>query len=182
MPVRSGSARRYGDALFSIAVERDSLDQWAGELDRVGTVAQDPQVTRALTTPAIGLQAKRQVLESLAGPLSRETLSLITILLERQRVELFPALAEAFADRVREHRGIALAEVTTAVPLGDAERAYVAERLAGYIGRRVEVHTRVDPEIIGGVVARVSDQLIDASVRGRLEALKRRLQSDGIRG
>ena len=182
MPVRTGSAGRYADALFSIAVERDTLDQWADELNRVRALAQEPQVMRALTTPSIGLQAKRQVLESLAGPLSRETLALINILLARKRVQLFPALAEAFADRVREHRGIALAEVTTAVPLADSERAYVAERLAGYIGRRVEVQTRVDPAIIGGVVARVADQLIDASIRGRLDALRRRLQSDGVRG
>jgi F-type H+-transporting ATPase subunit delta len=164
-----------------MAVERGTLDQWADELSRVGAVAQDPRVMRALHTPVIGLQAKRQIIQSLAGPLSREPMSLVSILLERKRVELLPGLAEAFADRVREHQGIALAEVTTAVPLAEAERTYVAQRLASYIGRNVEVQTRVDPQIIGGVVARVGDQLIDASVRGKLELLKRRLQGTGYR-
>jgi F-type H+-transporting ATPase subunit delta len=146
------------------------------ELTQVGALVSDDLAMRALSSPAIAPGEKRQVVESLAGPLSREVLVLVTMLLERGRVELLPGVAEAFADRVRQHRGIALAEVTTAVPLDAPERDYVAAQLARYFGRQIEMHTRVDPAIIGGVVARVEDQLIDASVRGRLEALKKRLE------
>src|SRR2546428_10601975 len=121
MPARSGSARRYADALFSLAVERGTIDAWAAELERIGRVVGEPGAVRVLMTPAIPLEAKRSTLQSLAGPLSREVLFIVNLLLERNRIELLPQLAEAFADRAREHRGIALAEVTTAVPLGAEE-------------------------------------------------------------
>jgi F-type H+-transporting ATPase subunit delta len=105
----------------------------------------------------------------------------VNLLLERKRVELLPQVAQAFADRVRRHRGIEMAEVTTAVPLGDAERELIAQRLTQYLQKQVEMTTRVDPDVIGGVVVRVGDQLFDASVRGKLERLRRRLAqgSDG---
>lgn len=175
MPVRAGSARRYADALFAIAGERRTVDAWADELNRIASVAREPLATRLLGSPALGAKRKRQVIESLAGPLSKETLALVEILLERKRGELVPALAEAFAERMRQQRGIELAEVTTATELNEEDRQLVARWLGGYLGRTVELQNHVDPEIIGGVVARVGDRLIDGSVRGRLEALRRQL-------
>jgi len=172
---QSGSARRYADALFGLAVERDALDAWAGELQRIRAVAEDPTALRILAGPRVSLEQKRRVIESLAGPLSREVVSLTRILLERKRIELFPGVAEAFVDRLRAHRGIALAELTTAVELAESERRLIAERLEQRLGRSVEVEARVDPAIIGGVMARVGDQLFDASVRGKLESLRKRL-------
>lgn len=176
MQPRHRSARRYADALFGIALERDALDDWAAELRRISATVQNPEAARVLASPRGGLQAKRRVLEALVGPITREIFALVNILLERRRITLLPALADAFADRLRAHRGIELAHLTSAVELSESERDLLAERLATYLGRKVEVETQVDPEIIGGVVARVRDQLIDASVRGRLQALRKRLQ------
>lgn len=178
MPARSGSARRYADALFSIARDRNRIDEWADELERLGTVVQHPDAMRFLNTPALGLRRKREAIAALADPLSRETRSLVDILLERRRVSLVPAVADAFAGLVRAHKGIELAEVTTALELSEDERRLVAQRLAARVGKNVDLRTRVDPAIIGGVVARVGDQLFDGSVRGRLQALKRRLRED----
>jgi F-type H+-transporting ATPase subunit delta len=76
-------------------------------------------------------------------------------------------------------RGIAVAEVTTAVPLDDSSRAQLAARLTRYVGQQIEMETSVDPAIMGGVVVRVGDLLLDGSVRGRLEALRRRLAATG---
>lgn len=177
MARKGGSARRYADALFAIAAERDSIDALAAELDRIAAAARDRQAMRVLAGPGLTLQRKREIVDALAGPLSRETGALVNLLLERNRAALLPKLAEAFAVRVRERRGVELAEVTTAVALPEPEQQAVATWLAAYLGKQVEVEARVDPEIIGGVVARVGDQLIDASVRGRLETLKRRLQA-----
>jgi F-type H+-transporting ATPase subunit delta len=171
----AGSARRYADALFGLAVERGALDDWSAQLQRVADIVQDPVAQRALTRPAGGLDAKRSAIAALAGPLSREVLALVGIMLERKRIELFPALAEAFSDQLRQHRGIELADVTTAVELGDGERGLVADRISRQLGKQVELRTAVDPDIIGGVVVRVGDQLFDASVRGKLESLRRRL-------
>ena len=176
MAIRSGSARRYAEALFGIAVEKGSLDSSSAELDRVSGAAHDAQAMRVLAGPGLTLQRKGELMDALAGPLSPETKALVTLLLERHRAQVLPALADAFAQKVRERRGIELAEVTTAISLQEEDSRAVASWLAAYLGKQVEVHTHVDPEIIGGLVARVGDQLIDASVRGRLESLKKQLQ------
>ena len=176
---RAGSARRYADALFGLAVERGTLDDWAAQLQRIGEILRDPTAQRTLAGPTGSVDAKRRAIEALAGPLSREVLALVSIMLERKRILLFPALADAFAAQLREHRGIELADVTTAVAIGDAERGLVAQRISDEIGKQVELRTNVDPEIIGGVVVRVGDQLYDASVRGKLENLRRRLVGTG---
>ena len=175
MPARASGARRYADALFSLAADRGTIDVWAGELQRVARVVSAPGATQLLAAPGDTLAAKRASLATVAGPLSREVLFLVDRLLERKRIDLLPQVAEAFADRVRQHRGIELAEITTAVPLPEPELRVVVQRLEERIGHRVETTTRVDPSIIGGVVVRVGDQLFDSSVRGRLERLRRRL-------
>ena len=71
MAVRAGRARRYADALFAIALERSTVDEWETELNRLRSAAMDPQVTRVLTAPRLGVARKRQLLEALAGPLSK---------------------------------------------------------------------------------------------------------------
>ncbi len=171
----AGAARRYAVALYGLALERGALDDWAAQLQRIAAVLEDPVAQRVLAGPTGAIDAKRRAIEALAKPLSREVLALVTIMLERKRIALFPALAEAFADRVREQQGVELADVTTAIEIGDAEQALVAERIARQLGKRVELRTNVDPGIIGGVIVRVGDQLFDASVRGKLEALRKRL-------
>jgi F-type H+-transporting ATPase subunit delta len=175
--VRGGPGGRYAAALFSIAKERGATDAWASQIQKLGAVVSEPGATRVLTTPGLSIQQKKQALETVAGPLAPEVSRLIELLLERKRVDQFPALAEAFADLVREEKGVALAEVTTAVPLQEPDRQGIARWLTAYLGRSVEVRYTVDPEIIGGVVARVGDQLNDGSVKGRLEALRKALLS-----
>lgn len=172
---RVGSARRYADALFILALEKGTLDDWGAQLQRIAAVVEDPVAERTLAGPRGSPDAKRRSIQALAGPLSREVMALVGIMLDRKRIELFPALSEAFAARLREHRGTELADVTTAVEIGAAERGLVAERISRHIGKRVELRTNVDPDIIGGVVVRVGDQLFDASVRGKLERLRRAL-------
>ncbi|MBM2810528.1 MAG: synthase delta subunit [Chloroflexi bacterium] len=177
MPVRAGSARRYADALFSIAAERGTEDAWGGELDSLAAVVQHPAALSALAGPDLSLEQKGRIINAAAGPLSREVRSLADILLQRKRIGLAPQLAEEFHRRIRQQRGIELADVISAVPLAIDEKRIVEERLAHYLGRTVEIRMRTDPAIIGGIVARVGDQLIDASVRGRLESLRKRLKA-----
>jgi len=175
VPVRGGPGARYAAALFSIAKDRGTTDAWASQIQKLGAVVEEPGAMRVLTAPGLTIREKQQALESVAGPLAREVSSLLTLLLERKRIDQLPALVEAFADLLRQQKGILLAEVTTAVPLNDADRQAVVQWLTRYLGHPAEVRYNVDPEIIGGVIARVGDQLIDGSVRGQLEAMRRSL-------
>ena len=100
------------------------------------------------------------------------------ILVDRHRLDQVPGILEALRELINVQRGIVTAEVTTAVPLDAEMEQVVTQRLATHLGReprQVTIRSRVDPSIIGGVIARVGDQVIDDSVRGRIERLRRTL-------
>jgi F-type H+-transporting ATPase subunit delta len=127
----------------------------------------------------VAVSDKRNALDRVlpnAPPLLRNFLH---ILADRDRLDEVPGVAEALRELVNKQRGIVTAEITTAVPLDADSERLVAQRLAAYLHRspqQVTIRAHVDPSIIGGVVARVGDQLIDDSVRGRLERLRAALR------
>ncbi|MGE5619383.1 MAG: F0F1 ATP synthase subunit delta [Sphingomonadaceae bacterium] len=173
--VRSGIAKRYAEAVFEIAKSKDSFDEWARDLADIAEAQRNPQIATVVAAPTIGLSTKEAVIARCLADISPEASNLVKLLLRRGRFALAPQIAAHYRKLVNDHRGIATAEVTSAVPLSAAELDAVAGRLSAMTGRRVVVEPCVDPSILGGIVARIGDQLIDASVRGRLEALKRRL-------
>lgn len=176
MPVAGGSsAKRYAEAIFKIAESHGTFDRWLLDLEGLSEIQQSEELARLLASPALDLPAKELVLSRAAPDLSPEARNLAKILLHKRRFRMVPRVESQYRQLLNAHRGIATAEVTTAVPLSAAEARAVADRLSEMTGRKVVIQPSVDPSIIGGIVARVGDELIDASVRGRLEALKRRL-------
>ena len=176
LPVaRSGVARRYAEAVFEIARAHNSFDLWAKELGAIVAVQQHPELAGFLASPAVGMSAKDALLSQHLVGMSKEGMNLVRLLLRKGRFALAPQIADHYRRLVNEYRGIKAAEVTSATPLSPAELKAIARRLSAMTDRKVTVETRVDPSIIGGIVVRIGDQLIDASVKGRLEALKRRL-------
>lgn len=170
-----GSAKRYAEAVFEIAKSKDTFDRWLSDLEAITRVREDERLGRLLSSPAIRLDAKDEVIARALPDLSLEARNLVKLLLRRGRFSLVPQITAHYKRMLNSHRGIATAQVTSAVPLSRQELDGVAERLAVMTGRKIIVEPAVDPEIMGGIVARIGDQLIDASVKGRLEALKRRL-------
>jgi F-type H+-transporting ATPase subunit delta len=94
------------------------------------------------------------------------------MLIERNRFEIAPDMLEVYRDLLLAAQGIAIADVTTAVELTPAEQEQVGQQLADIIGRKIEMRLHVDPSLIGGLVARVGDQLIDGSVSTQLRAMR----------
>ena len=174
------AARRYADAVFDLARQENSYDRWAADLDRLAALLRVPLVARALTSPVISPSRKMAIIEAEVPNLSPQTRSLLQLLLHRDRLELLPDIAAAFHERLDQERGIVTAHVTSAAPLDAAEQDGLAAKLAAYVRRQVRLETSVDPGIIGGVVVRIGDLLIDGSVRGRLEALRRRLAAGAV--
>jgi F-type H+-transporting ATPase subunit delta len=172
-------ARRYAEAVFDLAAKDNSYEAWAADLDRLGALLDVPIVAKALTSPAVPAREKLNVIAAEAPGLRPQTNNLVSLLLHRERLELLPDIARAYHERLNRMRGIAVAAVTTAVPLDESSRAQLAARLARYVGQQIEMETTVDPAILGGVIARVGDLLLDGSVRGRLETLRRRLAATG---
>ena len=179
MPARSGSARRYAEALFSLALDRNTVDQWSAQLQQLGAVVAHPQVARAIMAPSVSIAQKNQAIQEITGLITRELQVLVNLLLERKRIELLPQISEAFEAQLRRQRGIEQVEVVSAVELTQEERDLVGRRLESQLGKSVTITNRIDPSIMGGLVVRVGDRLLDASVRGKLEALRKRLVAVG---
>jgi F-type H+-transporting ATPase subunit delta len=174
----SASARRYAAAAMYVASESGDYDTWLNGLAEFSRILQMPSARVIFTSPAIAASNKRAALGRLLPNLSPLVRNFLSILADRDRLGQVPAIREAMVERVNQQRGVITAEVTTAIPLdADLERT-VAQRLGAYLEhdpQRITIRTRVDPSIIGGVVARIGDTLIDDSIRGRIQRLGRAL-------
>ena len=174
--IRDTVAKRYAQAAFEIARERDSLEEWATDLALVGTVMTDPQAASILSSTKLALADRYRLLEAILEGIDPLVMNLARLLVAKGRVGIGSQVAEAYRDLVDEHSGIAHARVVTAVPLADAEQRVVEERLGQIMGKKVIAHLEVEPAIVGGLVARVGDRLIDGSTRSKLLALRGTLE------
>ncbi|MFN8523005.1 MAG: F0F1 ATP synthase subunit delta [Chloroflexota bacterium] len=175
MPRTNARATRYASAAFAVALDDNQLDEWAGVLDRAAAFFDDPVAARMLTRPTVTAEQKRQALAQALPDAPPKVQNFLGVVAQHDRVGLLPDIAYAFRRLVNEHRGISVATVTTAVPINDQERQAIASRLSQRVGKQVAIESRVDPRILGGVVAQIDDDIIDGSVRGRLERLRRTL-------
>jgi F-type H+-transporting ATPase subunit delta len=168
-----GVAKRYAQAVFDLATESGSQDAWLGDLTTLANAGSDEVAGQFLASPNVSAQRKREVIDRLLpGTTKQHARNLAYMLIERNRFEIAPDMLEVYRDLLLAAQGIAIADVTTAVELTPAEREQVGQQLADIIGRKIEMRLHVDPSLIGGLVARVGDQLIDGSVSTQLRAMR----------
>jgi F-type H+-transporting ATPase subunit delta len=168
-----GAAKRYAQATFEIARESGTEQQWLDDLTTLANAAGDPSIGDYFTSPNVAVQDKLNALgQILPGADQQLARNLASMLVQRRRFDILPELLEVFRDLVLQAQGIAIAEVTTAVELTADEQRAVQAQLAQVVGRQIEMRTRVDPSMIGGLVARIGDLLIDGSVESQLRNLR----------
>lgn len=177
------AATRYARALLDIALkEKGDLRAIETELaEFVALFTQHPTLEKVLLNPAVPVPRKRATIAELTtrAKLSPVLGKLLLLLAERDRLVLLPDLLAAYRERLLDHLNIVRAEVTTAVAL-PADRAKAVEQsLARVTGRTVMLETRVDPAIIGGVVARVGSTVYDGSVTTQLQKMRTKLVAGG---
>ncbi len=178
MATLRSTARRYAEAALSIAERDGSLDDWVNALETAAARLDHAQVMRVLGDPAVAYEDRRRVAEAILGEaVTGGPRNLVLLLVRRNRIELLPRVAAELRRLWEQRQGIVHAVVTSAAPLSDAETEAVRARLAALTGDQVEVELQVDPSLLGGVLVRMGDRLIDGSVRGRLERLRARLTS-----
>jgi F-type H+-transporting ATPase subunit delta len=170
--------RGYAEALFRIVQAEGELDRVEDELFRFGKVLEsNHELKQALSDQSIDRAQRTKVLEELlADKVSPHTLSLLGFVVEQGRARQLPQILDQLADLAAEARQSVVAEVRSAVPLDDNQRSQMAEALSKATGKKVEIKVLVDPSVIGGVVAKVGDTVIDGSVRRRLEQLKEQVR------
>ena len=171
----SGAARRYTDAVFSIAREKGSFDQWQHDLDSLARLLDDTSAANVLASPKLTRAEKLSLIQASLEGAQPEAMNLATLLLDRGRLTIAPEMARLFRDSALAELGIVIAEVTTAIPIDKEAEASIKQQLSKLAGKQVEIRAEVDESIIGGVVARIGDQLIDGSVSNQLRRLRDRL-------
>jgi F-type H+-transporting ATPase subunit delta len=167
-------AGAYADALIRIAEVEDHVERIENELFRVARSFESSDELRStLTDPAIPVDRRIGVVEDLlVGKALPLTIAMVSFLVAAERARELPAIVDAYVAKAAERRAEAVAEVRSAVPLDEEQQRRLAEALGKATGKRVTVKVIVDPSVLGGLIARVGDTVIDGSVRHRLDQLK----------
>ena len=173
---RYPSSRRYAQAVFQIAQEHGDIDAWLDDTRALAELADDPAAAEFLDAPQIPepkkLQTIQQTLGDSVNPLA---LNLLGLLAARRLTHLMPDILSQLTDMVDQHRGVQWADVTTAVPMDDERMTEIAELIGGIVGGKVSLRTYVEPDIIGGLIVRVGDRVIDGSVRAKMRNMEREI-------
>ncbi|MGH2757378.1 MAG: ATP synthase F1 subunit delta [Actinomycetota bacterium] len=164
----------YAEALFRVVQAEGELDRVEDELFRFGKLLeQNHELKQALSDQSMDKAQREKVLdELLADKVSPHTLGLLTFIVAQGRARQLPQILERVASLAAEVRQSVVAEVRSAVPLDESQQAKLAESLSKATRKNVTVKVIVDPSVIGGVVAKVGDTVIDGTIKRRLEQLK----------
>jgi F-type H+-transporting ATPase subunit delta len=174
--LKGAIARRYAEAMFQIARRQNTVDRTLEDVQGIAQLFGQRTLSYLLREPKIPTQRKEKVLRDKIGPHVQPTsLNLALLIVQRELVEVMPGIAAEFKELVLNYRNQAIAEVTTAAEMDRKESDRVQQALEHRTGKQIIMHTLIDPEILGGIVARVGDQVIDGSVRNRLHVLQQQL-------
>ncbi|HZR39509.1 MAG TPA: ATP synthase F1 subunit delta [Ktedonobacteraceae bacterium] len=174
--LKGAIARRYAEAVFDLARKQGTLDRTLEDVKEIAQVLANRKLAFLLREPKIAARRKETAIrQALAEKVLPTSLNLTLLIVQRELVDLMPNIASELEQLVLDYRNEAIAEVTTAAPLSEIQQTSVKRALETRTGKTIIMQTHVDPSILGGIVARVGDQVIDGSIRYRLSALQQRL-------
>ncbi|MFN0146109.1 MAG: ATP synthase F1 subunit delta [Dehalococcoidia bacterium] len=169
------AGKRYAQAVFGIAVDQGTVATWRAELEDVAHVLAESAMAPVFGDTRVSIADRLRMVERVLD-VSPLALNLARLLVSKGRAAEARAVAVAFAKMADQSEGIEHASITTAVALDSAQVTDIEQKLGASLGKRVLATATVDPSIVGGVVVRVGDKLLDGSVRTRLRHLRQELQ------
>jgi F-type H+-transporting ATPase subunit delta len=174
--LKGAIGRRYAEAIFDIAKKQNTLDRTLDDVREIARLFSHRTLAYLLNEPKIPTQRKENAIrQALASKVLPTSLNLALLVVQRELVEAMPSIARELEQLVLNYKNQAVAQVTTAMPMDQQEQNAVRQALEQRTGKTILMQTKVSPDILGGVVARVGDRVIDASVRHRLASLRRQL-------
>ena len=172
MTERTTLARPYAEAVFRLASGRNSLPQWSAMLQLAAAVARDPQVAALAENPRVPRERFVAFFLDVCGKkLDADAGNFVHLLAENRRLVLLPEIAELYEQLRASAESRVEAEVVSAFEVDAAQLKNIAAALKKRLGREVNLATRIDSTLVGGIVIRAGDLVIDGSVQGRLRAL-----------
>lgn len=174
---RDVAGRRYALAILDIAKSEGNLDAWLEAGEALEALTSESAFVTALQGDGMTDERFAVVVRRVLPGVTEKQLNLFRLLRRKGRLALGPSIASFLRELVDEERGVLRAVVTTAVELDDARREQIRQQIVQSSGRQqVEIETRVDPSILGGIVIRIGDQMMDGSTRSRLQHLRSSLE------
>ena len=176
---RISSGKRYAQAAFELALERNELESWQEGLGKIGEVGADEEIMALLQNPRLPFEGKREILKKRLGEINPLAFNLALLLVVKGRLGISGDISQQYQALLDSHRGVDRARVIVAIPLDEKDRKTISSRLGEIVKRKVVVDVQPDPSIVGGFIARIGDTLIDGSIHQRLESLKKSLVEAG---
>ncbi len=173
-------ARRYAKALFTVGKENTTFEEYNQILQGVAELyVSNPEVVDALTNPLYPLDIKEKVMDGMIKSMGVDKImgNFLRLLVQKKRTEILPEIAEEFQVMVDDEKNISHGNVISAIELSAELQANVQATLEKLTGKKVKLTTSVDPSIIGGIIAKVGDLVLDGSIKTQLAGLK-----DSIKG
>ena len=169
------SGKRYAQAAFELARNTGDFPGWLASLQKIVELLRDEKLLDLLENPRHPLPVKKKLLEERTGPLPPLALNLALLLVSKGHLKLTPKILLLYQQLVDSHQGIEHARLTTALPLSNDEIQPLAQFLQKTFKHQLQFHPQTDPGILGGFQAKISDTLIDASLRQKLDSLRKNL-------
>jgi len=168
-------AKRYAKALFAVGKEDGAIEQYSEALGVMASLYdQVPPLSDALTNPMYPVDVRVRVVQDLMKAMSASPVisNFMTLLVQKKRAAALPEIAQAFQDLVNADKNICRGTVISAIELSSELKSKVARTLTSLTGKQVDLTSVVDPSIIGGIIAKVGDLVLDGSIKSQLEGLK----------
>jgi len=164
-------ARPYAEAAFRLAEDKGTIAGWSAALSKLAAAAESPELNQLLGDPRIAPAQLAGLLVSLSAENDPALAQFVAMLIENKRVSALPLVQEQFEALRNRREGIVDAQIDSALPVNDAQLAELVSGLEARFKRKIRPKVCVDPELIGGVLVRVGDEVIDGSVRGKLAGM-----------
>jgi len=171
-------ARPYAQAIFRLARESKALTVWSDRLQRLVAIAQDAEMAKVVGNPKFSAGQVADLFVSLSGDAGNQELAaFIGLLAENERLDVLTQIQEIYEQLKSADEGVKDAVITSAYPLDDAQLNNLMSQLESHFGSKLQPHIEVDAALIGGIKVAVGDQVLDASVRGKLDAMATALKN-----
>ncbi|MDK2821278.1 MAG: F-type H+-transporting ATPase subunit delta [Clostridia bacterium] len=170
-------ARRYARALFEIAREKKLLDEFVANLEQIGkAIAEEDELRRVLYHQLIPIREKQKIVEAIFPDFNDLLKNFLNMTIAKGREKAIPEIVTEFRQLVDKENNILPVDVFSAVPLTDEVKAALKERLQAVTKQNIRLNNLVNPEILGGIIIRLGDRVLDASLKKKLELLALRLK------
>lgn len=171
-------ARPYAQAVFRLARDSQALAVWSDRLQRLATIAHDAEMNKVVGNPKFSAAQVAELFVSLSGEAgNKEFASLVSILAANERLDVLTQIHEIYEQLKSADGGVKDAVLTTAYALDDAQLKNLMSQLEAHFGSKLQPRVEVDAALIGGIKVAVGDQVLDVSVRGKLEAMAAALKN-----